>query len=105
MGVLCMRLGLSDLRQYFLPGALEDRSCASPSAGGEAAHTGNGINPFLLSLLDGSRERLISSRNRWDGHASIDFVTVPDILAEGTYTEAAKGAQYTIPALLPSLPA
>jgi hypothetical protein len=99
MGVLCMRLGLSDLRQYFLPGALEDRSCASPSAGGEAAHTGSGINPFLL---DGSRERLISSRNRRDGHASIDFVTVPDILAEGTYTEAAKGAQYTIPAPLPS---
>jgi hypothetical protein len=75
-----MRLGPSELMRYSLPGALEDRSCTSPSAGEEVAHTGSGIGPFLLGLLDGSRTRLISSRNRRDGHASIALVTVPDIL-------------------------
>lgn len=87
---------LSELGRYSLPAVLEGRSCTSPSAGEEVAHTGSGIGPFLLGLLDGSRTRLISSRNRRDGHASIAFVTVPDILAEVTYTEAAKGVQYTI---------
>jgi hypothetical protein len=82
--------------QHSLSGTLEDRNCASPSAGGEVVHTGSGINLFLLGLLDGSRGRLISSRNRRDGHANASFITVPGILAEGTYTEAAKGAQYII---------
>lgn len=48
------RLGLSDLRRYPFPGALEGRSCASPSARDEAVHTGSRISPFLLGLLDGS---------------------------------------------------
>ena len=91
-----MRLGPSKLRRYSLPGALEGRSCTSPLAGEEIAHTGSGIGPFLLGLLDGFRSRLISSRNQRDIHASVAFVTVPDILAEGTCTEAAKGVQYII---------